>query len=207
VSNILRAPLTPAQIAAVGAAAREGKIVAFPTDTVYGLGSSALAKDASKRIYEIKGRHEIKPLPIFVHSIDEAKKWVEWTKTAQILATTFWPGPLTLVLNPTKAGRSLTPAEYESLAIRVPNHALLCQLLEASGVPWVQTSANRSGFPSLTNGIEVADQFSGAVDWIVDGGATGGLASTIADARQSPARVLREGAIKAGEILSVGVTS
>ena len=194
-ATIYKADLTDEQIKAVGAAVRGAKILAFPTDTVYGLGSTGVIKAAARRIYQIKERPNIKPLPVFVHSAEAAKKYVEWTPVAEDLAKKHWPGALTLVLKPTAEGRLLTFAEYQTVAVRVPNHPLLLKLIEASGVPWVQTSANRSGQPSIDDGAQVVEQFQSAVDIIIDGGKTPGGESTIVDATGAAPRVIRQGAI------------
>jgi L-threonylcarbamoyladenylate synthase len=198
--------LTDEKIKAIGAAAKGTKIIAFPTDTVYGLGSTGLIKAAARRIYQIKERPTIKPLPVFVHSLEAAKRWVEWTPAADALAKRFWPGQLTLVLKHTEEGRLLTFPEYKTVAIRVPNHPQLLKLIEASGVPWVQTSANKSGQPSVVDGAELIKQFTGVADWIIDGGTVPGSESTIVDATGAP-RVMREGALKTADILSVEVAS
>ncbi|MBI3553827.1 MAG: threonylcarbamoyl-AMP synthase [Elusimicrobia bacterium] len=192
--------ITAEELKAVAAAAKSCKIIAFPTDTVYGLGSTGLVKAASRRIYQIKQRSNLKPLPILVHSREAALRWVEMTPAAELLARKFWPGGLTLVLKPTQEGRLLTFPEYQTLAIRVPDHPLLLKLIEASGVPWVSTSANLSGSPSLKDGTEVARAFDGLVDFVVDAGPAGGLESSIADATGTPVRVLREGALSARQI-------
>lgn len=205
-SVIIRLPdgeaMPPGLLSKVAAGAKACRIVAFPTDTVYGLGSTALVKAAARRIYQIKGRSTMKPLPVLVHSAESAKRWVEWTPAAEFLARRFWPGPLTLVLKPTQEGRLLTFAEYQTVAIRVPNHALLLELIEASGVPWASTSANLSGSPSLLEGEEVVKAFDGSVDFIISAGRAPGVESTVAEATGTPVRVLREGAIKTGDILS-----
>src|SRR3954469_21135142 len=106
----------------IAAAAKGTKIIVFPTDTVYGIGSTGLIKAAARRIYQIKERPSIKPLPTFVHSIEAAKKYAEWTPLADALAKKFWPGQLTLVLKHTKEGELLTFPEYRTIAIRMPNH-------------------------------------------------------------------------------------
>ena len=176
-------------------AVREMKVLAFPTDTVYGLGCTALIKAALRRIYEIKRRDSMKPLPILVHSAEEARRWAEFTPEAAALADRFWPGPLTLALTPTREGRMLTFAEYPTLALRVPSHELLRALIEASAVPWASTSANLSGRPSLTEGPQVSAEFEGLVDYILDAGACpGGVESTVVDASRG-VRILREGAL------------
>ncbi len=176
-------------------AVREMKVLAFPTDTVYGLGCTALIKAALRRIYEIKRRDSMKPLPILIHSVEEARRWAEFTPEAAVLAERFWPGPLTLALTPTREGRLLTFAEYPTLALRVPAHELLRSLIKESAVPWASTSANLSGRPSLTEGPQVSAEFEGRVDYILDGGpCPGGIESTVVDASRG-VRLLREGAL------------
>jgi L-threonylcarbamoyladenylate synthase len=192
--------LSPDEIARLAAAAKGCKIIAFPTDTVYGLGSTGLIKAASRRIYQIKQRPSTKPLPILVHSLDAAKKWVKMTPTGEALAKKFWPGALTLVLKHTLDGALLTFPEYQTLAIRVPKHPLLLKIIEASGVPWATTSANISDSPSLTDGESVAKQFDGLVDFVVDAGPSGGVESTIVDATGESPRITREGSIPADKI-------
>lgn len=191
----------------IAQAAKACKIIAFPTDTVYGLGSTGLVKAASRRIYQIKQRSNLKPLPILVHSKAAAARWVQMTPAAELLANKFWPGGLTLVLRPTQEGRLLTFPEYQTLAIRVPNHPLLLKLIETSGVPWVSTSANISGSPALTDGPAVISLFEGIVDTIIDAGPSGGVESSIVDATGLPVRVTREGSLPAQRILEALKTS
>jgi len=193
--------LSSEQLQELAQAARNAKIIVFPTDTVYGIGSNGLIRAASRRIYEIKVRDSMKPLPILVHSAEEAWKWVEPTPAARALAARFWPGPLTLVLKPTKAGRVLTLPEFGTLAVRVPAHPLLAKLIEASGVPWASTSANMSGSPAIADGASAAAAFAGAVDYVVSAGRAGGTESTVVDAASEPPRVLREGALSGADIL------
>ncbi len=193
--------LAPEQTQQVAKAAKSCKVVAFPTDTVYGLGSTGLIKAAARRIYQIKQRPTLKPLPIFVASLAAAKRWAAFSPAADLLARKFWPGALTLVLKPTEEGRLLTFAEYQTVAIRVPNQPALLELLAASDVPWVQTSANRSGAPSLNDADAVLREFDGLVDYVIDGGATPAVESTLVDATQLPVRVVREGAVKQRDVL------
>jgi L-threonylcarbamoyladenylate synthase len=205
-SEVIKIPangeLSAEDLKRVAAAAKSCKIIAFPTDTVYGLGSTGLIKAATRRIYQIKDRSTLKPLPVFVKNAEAAKRWVQWTPEAEKLAAKWWPGPVTLVLKPTDEGRILTFAEFNSVAIRVPAHPVMLKLLEASDIPWVSTSANRSGQPAAKDGQTVVDAFTGTVDFILDGGTVMGTESTIVDAAQTPVRILREGAIKRDEIMA-----
>ncbi len=193
--------LSAEQVEQVAKAAKACRIVAFPTDTVYGLGSTGVIKAAARRIYQIKERPTLKPLPVFVSSAAEAKRWVEWSPAAELLSRKFWPGAVTLVLKPTAEGRLLTFAEYQTVAIRVPNQPSLLRAIQASGVPWVQTSANRSGAPAITDGAELVKQFDGVVDIIIDAGKLESRESTIVDASSLPVRVLRAGAVAAEQVL------
>lgn len=188
------------EVRRLAGAVRSCKVLAFPTDTVYGLGSTGLVKAAWRRIYQIKGRPSLKPLPILVHSREAASRWVEWTPAGEALARRFWPGALTLVLKPTAEGRLLSFAEYQTLAIRVPGHPGLLKLIEASGVPWASTSANLSGLPPLADGEAVARQFDGRADFILCAGPAPGTESTLVDASSGPVRVLREGAVGSAQI-------
>ena len=194
-------PLAGDDLKAAVAAVKACKIVVFPTDTVYGLGSNGLVKAALRRLYEVKGRDSLKPLPILIHSVDEAKRWVEWTPAAEVLARKFWPGPVTLVLKPTKEGRLLTFQEFPTLAVRVPAHPAALSLIEAAGVPLVSTSANPSGKPATGSGAEAAAWFQGKVEVIIDAGAVSGKESTLVDASGPVLRVLREGAVTRDAVL------
>ena len=183
------------------AAAKACKIVVFPTDTVYGIGSTGLIKAAARRIYEIKRRDSMKPLPILVHSTEEARRWVQWSPAAETLARTFWPGPLTLVLRPTKEGRLLTLPEFPTLAIRVPANPVALVLLSASGVPWASSSANLSGCPAIKDGAQAVEVFSDSADYVIDAGRVGDSESSVVDASGEKVFVLREGALSRQRIL------
>ena len=186
---------------AVATALKQAKACAFPTDTVYGIGTNGQIKAGLRKIYEIKGREALKALPILIDSVEAARHWVEWTPAAEKLASRFWPGALTLVLKPTKEGRLLTFQEFPTLAVRVPAHPVALALLRASGVPLATTSANMSGKPSLNTGKDVAAEFAARCEFVVDAGAAGGQESTLVDASSTPVRVLREGALSKQQIL------
>lgn len=192
--------LAPETLQEIAAAVKACKIVAFPTDTVYGLGSNGLVKAALRRIYQVKGRDSAKPLPILLRSLDEARRWAEWTPQAEILARKFWPGPLTLVLKPTQEGRLLTFQEFPTIAVRVPAHPIISAILAAADVPMVSSSANISGRPAIASGDEIFPILGDMIDWIVDAGPVPGVASTVVDAVNSPVRVLREGKLARDEI-------
>lgn len=180
-----------------------GELVAFPTETVYGLGGSALSDTAVAAIYAAKGRPAFNPLIVHVASIAEARKYVRWNDPAQALAERFWPGPLTLVL-PRKQGCELSllaSAGLDCVAIRIPAHPVALALLEKSGLPLAAPSANRSGRISPTLAGHVTQELGAKVKMVLDGGACRvGIESTIVDLSCGAASVLRHGKITAQEL-------
>lgn len=174
-----------------------GQLVAFPTETVYGLGGDARNDMAVARIFEAKGRPRFNPLIVHVPSIEAAKLYVEWDDAADRLASAFWPGPLTLVL-PLKADSGLSPlvtADLPTLAIRVPEHPVVRQLLSTFDGPVAAPSANPSGKISPTSAAHVAAGLTGRIAAILDGGACGvGLESTILGLADGPV-LLRPGGL------------
>ena len=180
-----------------GLAGKGCKTVAFPTESSYALGSTGLIKAATRRLLQIKERSTLKPLPVMVHSVEEARKWVEWTPLAEALAAKLWPGAVALLLKPTAQGRLLTFPEYPNVAIRVPSHPGARAILAASGVPWVYTSANKSGQPPLTDASNVEAALGAELDFIVDGGAAAPGEATIVDATGTKPRVTRVGLVSA----------
>ena len=171
--------------AAIGEAARcltAGGLVAFPTETVYGLGADAHDGRAIARLYEAKGRPRFNPLIAHVADAAAARVLARFNADAARLAETFWPGPLTLVLPKTDgcAIADLATAGLDTIAVRAPNHPVAQKILAAFGKPIVAPSANRSGHVSPTNAAHVLADLRGRVDLIVDGGPTPvGLESTI----------------------------
>ncbi len=176
---------------------RAGGLVAFPTETVYGLGGDARNDTSVARIFEAKGRPRFNPLIVHVTSIDAAKELVEWPVDADILAQAFWPGPLTLVL-PLRPGTGLSPlvtADLPTLAIRMPEHPVARALLDAFGGPVAAPSANPSGRISPTTAQHVAQGLSGRIEGILDGGTCAvGLESTILGLAEGPV-LLRPGGL------------
>ncbi|KAG1713803.1 Threonylcarbamoyl-AMP synthase [Nymphon striatum] len=183
----------------VGAAAllAQGGLVAFPTETVYGLGVDARNPEAVARLYDAKGRPSFNPLIVHVASLDVAQGLVDFDDTARDLAQAFWPGALTLVL-PLRVDAGISPlvtAGLETLAIRVPDHPVARRLLEAVDGPIAAPSANPSGQVSPTKYMHVVDQMTGRIDGIIDGGeCTVGLESTII-ATHPKATLLRAGGV------------
>lgn len=185
---------------------RAGGLVAFPTETVYGLGADATNGTAVARIYEAKGRPQFNPLIVHVPSIETARTLGDFGPAAEKLAAAFWPGPLSLVV-PLKAGAgiaSLVTAGLATLAIRVPAHPVARALLHAAGRPIAAPSANPSGRTSPTRASHVAEGLGDRVDLILDGGPTRvGLESTIVGCAAGAPALLRPGGQARGDIEAV----
>ncbi|WP_085904524.1 L-threonylcarbamoyladenylate synthase [Kiloniella majae] len=187
---------------------RSGKLVAFPTETVYGLGANATNAKACASIYEAKGRPSFNPLIVHFPDITEAEKRVSFNAKAQKLAHAFWPGPLTLVLPRTENCdiAELCSAGLPSLAVRVPGHPIAHALLQQSGLPLAAPSANASGKISPTKSEHVAYSLGGKVSCILDGkdkACTVGLESTVIDLTGEVPVLLRPGNITREEIEDV----
>lgn len=178
--------------------------MAFPTETVYGLGANALEGRAVARIFEAKGRPRFNPLIVHVASLDEARAFGEFTAEAEALARAFWPGPLTLVL-PRREGTGLSDlvsAGLPTVALRVPAHDGARALIAAAGVPVAAPSANRSGQVSATAAAHVEGDFGADVDMILDGGpCTAGIESSIVALTEDAAPVL----LRAGGVAREGL--
>ena len=176
---------------------RDGELVAFPTETVYGLGADATSAAAVEAIFTAKGRPARNPLIAHVADAEAARREALFDDRAERLAARFWPGPLTLVL-PRSAGSSLVPAVsagLDTVALRVPSHVTALALLQAAGVPVAAPSANPSGYLSPTTAEHVADALGERVALILDGGACPiGLESTVVDLSGPTPRLLRPGA-------------
>jgi L-threonylcarbamoyladenylate synthase len=192
--------MAKADAAAAADAARvlaAGGLVAFPTETVYGLGSDAISGPAVARLYDAKGRPAFNPLIAHVADIADAERLARFDADAARLAKDFWPGPLTLVL-PKAAGcpvAELATAGLDTIAVRVPAHKVARDILAAFGKPVVAPSANRSGHVSPTCAEHVAADLAGRIDLIIDGGATPvGVESTIVACLGEPV-LLRPGGL------------
>ena len=198
-------PSDPEAIAAAAALLSEGRLVSFPTETVYGLGADARNDRAVAEIFAAKGRPSFNPLIVHVSSTEEAQRYGRWSPEAQQLADAFWPGALTLVL-PLADGHglsSLVTAGLPSVGLRVPDQPVARALLEAFGGPVAAPSANPSGRISPTTAAHVAHGLGSAVSAIIDGGACRiGLESTIVGLTGTPV-LLRPGGIPAEEIEAV----
>ncbi|HET7273759.1 MAG TPA: L-threonylcarbamoyladenylate synthase [Longimicrobiaceae bacterium] len=176
---------------------RRGGIVAFPTETVYGLGAHALDKAAVRRIFEAKGRPSFNPLIVHVADAAAARALVtEWPRQAEVLAETFWPGPLTLVLPKRAIVPDLVTGALATVALRVPAHPVARALLREAGIPIAAPSANRSMGISPTTAQHVRASLGDRVDIILDGGATDvGIESTVIDLTGEVPAILRPGLI------------
>jgi L-threonylcarbamoyladenylate synthase len=192
-------------VSAAAACLADGRLVAFPTETVYGLGADAANPAAVARIYQAKGRPAFNPLIAHVASLAAASAIARFNADAMMLAQAFWPGPLTLVLP--KAPRcpvaDLATAGLDSIAIRVPGHPVAQAILAAFGRPVVAPSANLSGHVSPTSAAHVESDLSGRIDLIIDGGPVAvGLESTIVGCFEQPL-LLRPGGLPRGAIEAV----
>jgi L-threonylcarbamoyladenylate synthase len=180
---------------------RQGGVIAFPTDTVYGLGADAFNPTAVERVYELKSRPRSQQLPLFVADLEQLTVLAEpIPELAQFLARRFWPGALTLVL-PRKDSVPPYVASRPSIAVRIPNHPVCQALIQSLGNPLVGTSANVSGRPAALTAQEVGQQLGARIDLIINGGqCPGGKESTIVDITLEPPLILREGLIPSHEI-------
>lgn len=185
---------------------RAGRLVAFPTETVYGLGAHALDVAAVRSIFEAKTRPADDPLIIHVGSIVQLQAIAVPSAEALRLAERFWPGPLTLVLPKLAAVPLEVTAGLHTVAVRIPSHAVAQSLLAATGLPIAAPSANLFGRPSPTRAEHVLHDLDGRIDAVVDGGPTQvGVESTIVDMTSTPPRLLRPGGVAAEEIEALGV--
>ncbi len=184
---------------------RSGGLVAFPTETVYGLGADGLNPAAVKRIYAAKGRPSDNPLILHISNLEMLKPIVqEITPMAKALMEKFWPGPLTMVFNKTELVPSETSGGLNTVAVRFPNHPLALKLIEKSKTPIAAPSANSSGRPSPTKAEHVLEDLDGKIDWILDGGACKiGVESTVVAVTDEVPVILRPGKITLEEIRGV----
>jgi L-threonylcarbamoyladenylate synthase len=183
---------------------RSGGVIAYPTETFYGLGADPGNRAAVRRLFEIKGRPADQPILLLIRSTDEVKEWAsEITRSAGALMEKFWPGPLTLVFAAKPGVMREITAGRGTIGLRVPGNPLTLRLLEVLGSALTGTSANISGGRSPQTAEETAAAIGGMVDLILDGGrTTGGRSSTVMDVSQDPPRLIREGAVPLNEIFA-----
>ena len=183
---------------------REGGVVAFPTETFYGLGADARNETAVEKIFRIKGRDFLNPLPLIVANDRDLIPLVEEIpEAAQVLMNAFWPGPLTLVFRASSSVPPRLTADTGKIGIRVSSHPVARFLAAGLAGPLTATSANLSGGPECSSADAVIRALGDLPDAVIDGGATpGGAGSTILDVTLFPPRILREGAIPSSIILN-----
>lgn len=196
---------TCAQIVDAARLIQQGEVVAFPTETVYGLGADALSNQAVEKIFVAKGRPSDNPLIVHIGSIGQLETVVsQVTDDAQRLIEAFWPGPLTLILPKQDTVADLVTAGLETVGVRMPDHPVALSLINAAGVPIAAPSANLSGKPSPTTAQHVRGDLEGRIAAIVDGGATGvGVESTVIDMTVKPAMILRPGGVTFEQLQAV----
>lgn len=193
-----KAEFTEAEDAALrraGEVIRAGGLVAFPTETVYGLGGDALNRESSRKIYAAKGRPSDNPLIVHICKFEDIRQIVkEVPEEARRIAEAFWPGPLTMILPKSELVPKETTGGLDTVAVRFPSDKIAQKLIEYSGGYIAAPSANLSGRPSPTVAKYVAEDMDGRIEMIIDGGAVGiGLESTIIDLTVSPPQILRPG--------------
>jgi L-threonylcarbamoyladenylate synthase len=199
-----------ADSAAISAAAtliRAGRLVAFPTETVYGLGADATNGRAVASIFVAKGRPHFNPLIVHVKDVEQAKAFAVFSSLAEELAQAFWPGPLTLVLPRRDDCRLslLVSAGLDTVALRAPSHPVAARLIEEAGVPLAAPSANPSGRVSATLAAHVEEGFHRKIDMILDGGPTMiGIESTVIGFEEGRPVLLRSGAVPREAVEEIG---
>lgn len=193
------------QVKQAAAYLQRGELVAFPTETVYGLGANAMSTAAVENIFVAKGRPSDNPLIVHIATTEQLHDIAcDIPPVAYTLIEHFWPGPLTLVLPKKEAVSPRVTAGLNTVAVRMPNHPIALALIKASGLPIAAPSANRSGRPSPTTAKHVLDDLDGRIAAIVDGGPTGvGVESTVIDCTTSIPTILRPGGVTKEDIEQV----
>lgn len=192
-----RWPADPAQIAQAAERLRTGAVIAFPTDTLYAVGSRARDPVAVKRLYDVKRRPAAQPMVWLVTGAEQVRAVAQVSKAAEVLMRRFWPGPLTLVL-PACAGE-----QGATIAVRAPSHEIALALLHALGEPIASSSANRAGEPPPVDADQVIERLGDTIDLVIDGGVCQiGRPSTILDLSGASPRILRDGAIPAASLMA-----
>lgn len=183
---------------------RAGELVAFPTDTVYGVGAVAWDRQAVAKLYAAKLRALDKAIPLLLAAADDLDfVAVNVSPAARRLAQRFWPGPLTLVLSKAHGVSDEVTAGGATVAVRVPDHSLALALIRLAGAPLATTSANLSGHPSPVTAEEVTEQLAGRIAMILDGGrCPGGVPSTLVDVTGATPHILRAGPLSLADILN-----
>ncbi len=199
---------TPETIAEAANLIKSGELVAFPTETVYGLGANATNIEAVAKIYALKNRPTFNPLIIHVSDLEMAEKIAVFNDRARIVAENFWPGAITLILSRCKNCPfyipDITTAGLDTVALRIPSYRIAQEFIKNSGVPIAAPSANRSGATSSTSAFHVADSFGEEAPFILAGGRSDiGLESTILDLSTDKPTILRPGAITIDDLAPI----
>lgn len=195
----------PEKIRIAAKVLREGGLVAFPTETVYGLGANALDEAPVLRIFQVKNRPKDNPLIVHIANKDDVNLLAERVPSkARRLIDSFWPGPLTLLLPKSELVPAATTAGLATVAVRMPSHPIAQALISEADVPVAAPSANLAGRPSPTSAKHVLDDLSGRIEVVIDGGEVGyGVESTVLDMTVDPPVVLRPGPITVGELKEI----
>lgn len=191
----------PEKLETIAGVLKNQGVVVYPTDTFYGLGADCFSEDAVSKVFHLKGRDWNKPLSLVIADMEMLQEVVSRIPPVfEAVAGRFWPGPLTIVFEASWSLPENLHAGSGSIAVRLPDHPWLRQLIRHAGFPITATSANISGGREVQHPSQAGDIFSGRVDMLVDGGPTrGGLPSTVLDIRGHP-RLLREGAVPAEKL-------
>jgi L-threonylcarbamoyladenylate synthase len=184
---------------------REGGLIAFPTETFYGLGVLPFNEDAVRRLFAVKQRAPVDPVLVLIRGREDLNDLVtEITPAADLLMNAYWPGPLTLIFRAAPKISTALTGGTGTIGLRFSSSTAVCRLLEELSGPLTGTSANRSGGFPATTAQEVEQALGSDVDLILDGGRTaGGLPSTVVDTTVTPARLIREGVLSKSTVLSV----
>jgi L-threonylcarbamoyladenylate synthase len=204
-THTTRIGVEPNHIAQAVESLREGGIVAFPTDTVYGVGAHGLLPGAVERLYVAKQRPRDKAIPLLIAGVEAlAQVAVDVPDVAYALADRYWPGALTLVLHRAACVPDAVTAGRETVAVRAPDHPVAQALIAALGAPLAATSANLSGEPAPDTPGGVLAQLDGRIDLLLDGGTCpGGVASTVLDLTVTPLAILRAGGLPVEQLTEI----
>ncbi len=195
---------TSKNVADVARFIAEGKIGGVPTETVYGLAANALNQDAVRKIFQAKSRPFIDPLIVHVCDMQMAESVAEFSDEARKLANAFWPGPLTLILPRKSCISDIITAGMDTVAVRMPSHEMMNELIKKANLPIAAPSANPFGYVSPTKAEHVIEQLGDKIDFVLDGGdCECGVESTIVMLTSTPKKLLRPGPIKASDIEAI----
>lgn len=185
---------------------KKGEVIAFPTETVYGLGADALNKSAIKKIFEAKGRPVDNPLILHIAEKKQLSNLIDGpiTKTVKRLITKFWPGPLTIIFKKSDLVPNITTADLDTVAVRMPSHPVALALIQEVNLPLAAPSANSSGFPSPTKAEHVYNDLNTKIPLIIDGGICNiGVESTVIEIKKNKVNILRPGGVPKENIIEI----